>query len=96
MAIQSFADAFTEKFFITGKAGPKVGWASIAKVARRKLDMVHYAVKLSDLKVPPGNHLEELKGALVGRQSIRINDQWRIVFRWTGAGPSEVEITDYH
>lgn len=96
MAIQSFADVLTEKFFITGTVGPKSGWASISKVAKRKLDMVHYAEKLSDLKAPPGNHLEELKGGLGGYHSIRVNDRWRIVFRWTTAGPSEVQITDYH
>ncbi len=58
--------------------------------------MVHYAAKLADLKVPPGNRLEALSGRLQGKHSIRINDQWRVVFRWTIAGPAEVEITDYH
>ena len=96
MAIQSFADASTEKFFITGKPGPKSGWANLQNVAKRKLDMLHYASKLSDLKSPPGNRLEELKGDLIGLHSIRINDQWRIVFKWTDAGPVEVKIKDYH
>jgi toxin HigB-1 len=96
MAIQSFADTATEKFFITGKPGPKVGWVNIQKVAKRKLDMLHYASKLSDLKSPPNNHLEELKRDLAGLHSIRINDQWRVVFRWTNAGPTEVRIEDYH
>lgn len=96
MAILSFSDPATEHFFNTGKTKAKSGWASIQKVARRKLDMLHYAVQLTDLKVPPGNRLEELKGNLAGRHSIRINDQWRIVFRWTPSGPTEVRIMDYH
>ena len=95
MAIQSFGDKDTKKFFETGKAG-KQGWASIAAVATRKLDMIHYAAKLDDLKVPPGNRLEALSGKLSGKYSIRINDQWRIVFRWTDAGPTDVSILDYH
>lgn len=96
MAIQSFADADTEKFYVTGKAAPKAGWASVQKVAKRKLDMIHYAGQLADLRFPPGNHLEELKGNLPGLHSIRINDQWRVVFRWTAAGPADVRIEDYH
>ena len=83
MAIQTFADHATETFFFTGKAEAKVGWASIQRIAKRKLDMVHYASQLIDLKVPPGNRLEELKGDLAGLHSIRINDQWRVIFRWT-------------
>jgi toxin HigB-1 len=58
--------------------------------------MVHYAAKLEDLRVPPGNRLEALSRDLAGKHSIRINDQWRIMFRWSPAGPTEVEITDYH
>ena len=96
MAIVSFSDHVTEEFFITGKAGSKTGWASIAKVAKRKLDMLHYAMKLGDLKVPPANRLEALKGKLTGHHSIRVNDQWRIVFRWANAGPVDVKIVDYH
>ena len=96
MAIQSFSDGNTEKFFIKGTLGKGVGWADISKIARRKLDMLHYAARLSDLKPPPGNRLEPLKGDLNGYQSIRINDQWRIVFIWSAAGPTNVRITDYH
>lgn len=95
MAIQSFADKGTKAFFETGRAG-KAGWANVSAIARRKLDMVHYASKLVDLKVPPGNQLEALSRDSAGKHSIRINDQWRIVFRWTDAGPTEVEIADYH
>jgi len=65
-------------------------------VARRKLVQLNNAVVLGDLAVPPGNKLEALKGNLSGRYSVRINDQWRIVFRWTDVGPEDVEILDYH
>jgi proteic killer suppression protein len=96
MAIQSFSDADTEKFFLTGQLGKGIGWASIGRIARRKLDMIHYAARLDDLKAPPGNMLESLSGDLKGFHSIWINEQWRIVFRWTDAGPYKVRITDYH
>jgi proteic killer suppression protein len=68
----------------------------IAKVARRKLDMIDYAAALTDLRVPPGNRLEALKGDRRGQYSIRINDQWRVCFVWRGGGAEEVEIVDYH
>lgn len=58
--------------------------------------MLNQARKLDDLQVPPGNRLEALKGNRLGQHSIRINDQWRIYFRWTEGGPSDVEIVDYH
>ena len=75
---------------------PKGFPADLAKVARRKLVQLDNAEMLADLAVPPGNRLEALKGNLAGRHSMRINDQWRIVFRWSEAGPEEVEIVDYH
>jgi toxin HigB-1 len=96
MAIQSFADPDVEDFFITGVTPPKVGWSGVAKVARRKLDMLDYAHKLEDMRSPPGNRLEVLKHDRAGFHSIRINDQWRVVFRWVDAGPTEVDIVDYH
>lgn len=68
----------------------------IQRVALRKLRQVGSAVVLDDLRVPPGNRLEPLKGDRAGQYSIRINDQWRICFVWTDAGPEEVEIVDYH
>ena len=68
----------------------------IHSVALRNLRQVGSAESLEDLRVPPGNRLEALKGDRVGQYSIRINDQWRICFVWTGAGPEEVEIVDYH
>lgn len=58
--------------------------------------MLQYAFKLSDLKSPPGNRLEALKGRLHGSYSVRVNDQWRIVFEWTADGPARVSVTDYH
>jgi len=69
---------------------------NIAKVARRKLRQLEIANRLEDLKVPPGNHLEALKGNRSGQYSIRINDQWRVCFRWTDGGSDGVEIIDYH
>jgi proteic killer suppression protein len=95
VAIQSFGDKLTQAFFETGKAG-RAPWANVAVTARRKLDMVHYAAELVDLRVPPGNRLESLSGDLAGFYSIRINDQWRIVFSWSSAGPASVRIMDYH
>jgi proteic killer suppression protein len=75
---------------------PKGFPADLAKVARRKLVQLDTAETLADVAVPPGNRLEALQGNLAGRHSMRINDQWRIVFRWSAAGPEEVEIVDYH
>jgi proteic killer suppression protein len=68
----------------------------IAKVARRKLRQLEISNLLGDLRVPPGNHLEALKGDRTGQYSIRINDQWRVCFNWTDAGAENVEIVDYH
>jgi proteic killer suppression protein len=96
MAILSFACAATEEFFFTGRLRKNVGWQGVASIARRKLDMLHYAHDLQDLRSPPGNRLEALKGDLQGCHSIRINDQWRVVFRWTSAGPEEARVGDYH
>jgi len=69
---------------------------SIEKSTRRKLDMLHQALDLGDLRAPPANRLEALSGDLQGQHSIRINDQWRICFVWTKEGPENVEIVDYH
>jgi proteic killer suppression protein len=71
-------------------------FAQILTVARRKLRQLQIAGCLDDLRVPPGNRLEMLKGARTGQHSIRINDQWRVCFRWTPAGAENVEIVDYH
>ena len=96
MPIRSFGDTATETFFHSGRTKKGVGWAGVKAVARRKLDMVNYAARLDDLKSPPGNRLEALVGDLKSFHSIRINDQWRVVFRWTDSGPTEVRICDYH
>jgi proteic killer suppression protein len=71
-------------------------FANITSIARRKLRQLEIAANLEDLRVPPGNRLEALKGDRTGQYSIRINRQWRICFRWTEAGAEDVEITDYH
>ena len=69
---------------------------NIAKVARRKLRQLEIAARLDDLRVPPGNRLEALRGGRSGQYSIRINDQWRVCFRWTDEGANDVEIVHYH
>ena len=71
-------------------------FANIATVARRKLRQLEIAGRLEDLRVPPGNRLEALKGDRAGQHSIRVNDQFRLCFRWTAAGAEDVEILDYH
>lgn len=96
MAICSFSDTAAQHFFETGKVAKGAGWRAVRNVVQRKLDMVHYAHVLEDLKSPPGNRLEALSGNLRGYHSIRINDQWRIIFKWTASGPEEVRVCDYH
>jgi len=71
-------------------------FVNIASVARRKLRQLEIADRLDDLRVPLGNRLESLKGDRAGQHSIRVNDQFRVCFRWTDAGPEDVEIVDYH
>jgi toxin HigB-1 len=95
MAIKSFKGLWAE-FILARRKVPKGFPSGLAKVARRKLVMVDAASVLEALKSPPGNRLESLKGNLAGTHSIRINDQWRIVFRWTKSGAEDVEIVDYH
>lgn len=68
----------------------------IRKSAQRKLELLEAAIQLADLNLPPGNRLEALKGDRAGYHSIRINDQWRVTFKWTDAGPAEVKVEDYH
>jgi toxin HigB-1 len=93
--IRSFKGEFAEAVHDLRRI-PKGFPAAIADVARRKLVQLNNARALRDLAAPPGNRLEALKGDRVGAHSIRINDQWRIVFRWTDDGPEDVEIVDYH
>ena len=91
--IRSFADKETEILF---KTGTSRRFGNIAAVASRKLDYLDAAGVLQDLRSPPGNRLEALSGDRKGQHSIRINDQWRICFRWRDGGAEEVEIVDYH
>lgn len=93
--IRSFKGKLAETI-LRGRQAPKGFAFPLAKIARRKLVQLNNAGALGDLAVPPGNRLEGLKGNLAGKHSVRINDQWRIVFRWTAAGPEDVEILDYH
>jgi proteic killer suppression protein len=92
--IKSFRGKFAEALF-NGRC-PKGFPAAVAKRARRKLEMVAAAEALRDLEVPPGNHLEALKGDRKGQHSIRINQQWRVCFRWNRFEASDVEVVDYH
>ena len=96
--ILSFFDRGAEDVFNGVKSArarrvcPRILW----NLASRKLDLLDSAQLLEELRVPPGNRLEALTGGRRGQHSIRINKQYRICFRWTGEGPSEVEIVDYH
>ena len=90
--IVSFRCRNTESLFLNRRT--KI-WSSIGKTAFRKLLMLNRAETLRDLLAPPGNRLEALKGDLLGNHSIRINDQWRVIFRWD-KGAHDVEIVDYH
>ena len=92
--IKSFRDKETEKIFnrLLSKKLPQ----NIQHLARRKLVILDAATELAALRVPPGNRLEALKGARKGQHSIRINDQWRICFKWKSGAAYDVEISDYH
>ena len=92
--IQSFKDERTRAAFegVASKGFP----ADLLAVTRRKLGYLNAAATLNDLRAPPGNRLEALRGDRHGQYSIRVNDQWRICFVWTVEGPKEVEFVDYH
>ena len=91
--IISFKSAVTEAL----ASGRRVKrFVNIESVARRKLRQLQIAARLEDLRVPPGNRLEALTGDRAGQYSIRVNDQFRVCFRWTAAGAEDVEIVDYH
>ncbi len=95
--ILNFRDRVTEDIFngIDSKAArtlPKTVW----NIAARKLDLLNATHELRDLRIPPGNRLESLKGPWKGCHSIRINDQWKLVFRWNDGNANDVLITDYH
>ena len=93
MSIISFKCQDTQKLF----QGNRVRrWIAIERPALRKLEQLDWSLVIDDLRVPPGNRLEALKGSRKGQYSIRINDQWRVCFIWTIHGPKYVEIVDYH
>ena len=91
--IKGFADRNTEALF---QRKPRKRFRPLAQVALRKLLILHAASSLDDLKVPPGNRLEKLKGDRKRQYSIRINDRWRVCFRWKGGDAYDVGIVDYH
>lgn len=95
--IRSFADKLTEDIF-HGVASKRVRRldAKLVGVTARKLDIINAAHNLDDLRSPPGNRLEALRGDLAGHHSIRVNDQWRIVFRWVDGAAHDVAFMDYH
>jgi proteic killer suppression protein len=92
--IKTFADKETQQVFVTGKS--KRLPPDLVKRAIRRLEYIHLATTLSDLRVPPSNRLHPLKGDRLGQYSISINDQWRICFRFSQGHAYDVEITDYH
>ena len=92
--LQSFRDKDTERVWLRQRS--KRLDQQTQRAALRKLLVLDAACQLGDLRVPPGNRLEKLKGDRTNSYSIRVNDQWRICFRWTAAGPKDVEIVDYH
>jgi proteic killer suppression protein len=96
--IRSFADAATEDLFngVDSRRARAACPVALWPLARRKLTQVNRVRSLRELAVPPGNQLERLKGKRAGQHSIRINDQYRICFRWEGEYADEVEVTDYH
>jgi len=91
--ILSFKDAETERVYTTGKSRR---FGSIARVAARRLGAISFAKEIDDLRNPPGNRLEVLKGDCKGQYSLRIDDQYRVCFRWNGKDAEDVEIVDYH
>ena len=95
--IESFGNALAEHLFENRNSKTVRSFPSeIRRVARRKLLYLHDASEIKDLRVPPGNRLERLKGGRKGFYSIRVNDQWRLVFRWGSGNAFEVQIIDYH
>ena len=92
--IISFKDSDTEK--VWRRVAVKKFSREIQIAAQRKLILLDAAEIVQDLRIPPGNRLEQLKGDRLGQHSIRINDKWRLCFIWTDSGPREVEIVDYH
>jgi proteic killer suppression protein len=96
VAIRTLASVELKEFFQRGRGRTRFGWANVARIVTRKLDMLDYATELRDLGSPPGNRVERLTGRWHGYHSIRVNDQWRVVFRWSDLGPEDVDVVDYH
>lgn len=96
--IQAFKDRGTEDIFngVTTKDSLRTCPKNLWNIAARKLEQIDSVVNLNELRIPPGNHLEALARERKGQHSIRVNDQYRVCFTWTEAGPTDVEITDYH
>lgn len=96
--IQNFKTQGTEDIFngLNSREARRTCPEALWRIAARKLDQLDSAETLNDLRIPPGNHLEELSGNRTGQHSIRINDQYRICFSWTSSGPDQIEIVDYH
>ena len=96
--IRSFADQATEDIFNgkNSRAARRALPQQLVRVALRKLEQLDSVERLEDLRIPPGNRLEALKGDRVGQHSIRINEQYRVCFEWTDSGPEAVEVVDYH
>jgi proteic killer suppression protein len=92
--IRSFRDRDTQR--LAGRERVRKWSLDLQKLALRKLRMLDAAAEVADLRIPPGNRLERLKGDRAGQYSIRINDQWRICFRWSSGDAHDVEIVDYH
>ena len=95
--IESFGNRLAEDLFFDRRSRETRGFPpELRRPVRRKLLYLHDASELGDLRVPPGNRLEPLKGEWRGFYSIRVNDQWRVVFRWQGGHAAEVRVVDYH
>jgi toxin HigB-1 len=96
--IQTFKNQAAEDLFngVATKAALKLVPRNLWSIVSRKLDQLDSVTSLNELPVPPGNRLEALKGKRNGQHSIRINDQYRVCFKWTESGPADVEVTDYH
>lgn len=95
--IESFGNALAEDLYLDRRSRAVRAFPpDLHRTARRKLLYLHDAAELSDLRVPPGNRLEALKGRWRGYHSIRVNDQWRVVFRWASGNAHDVAVVDYH
>ncbi len=95
--ISSFCHTSLENFFYNDVVPKKAGWSNVASIVKRKLNMINAAKLLGDLRSPPNNKLEALSGSYKGFYSIRVNDQWRVIFKWSdNNGPSDVDVVDYH